>query len=115
MSLIVAMIETTANDRIKEATKTIDKLSRLPFTTKVKATLIRMAGFAKALYGIEAAPCTASCLGKLRTAVVNAVGPHSSMRSPGLVFMAAADGDDLDPIGQVASLRLTTMRRLLAW
>lgn len=113
--LNVALIGSSVNDRIKESTKTIDKISRLPFTTNVKATLIRVSVFAKALYGIEAAPCTASCVVKLRTLVVNAVGPHSSMRSPGLVFMAAADGDDLDPVAQVASLRPTTMRRLLAW
>ena len=32
-----------------------------------------------------------------------------------MVFAAAVDGDDLDPVAQVASLRLTTLRRLLAW
>ena len=31
-----------------------------------------------------------------------------------MVFLAATDGDDLDPHAQVASIRLTAMRRFLA-
>ena len=87
----------------------------MPFSSRLKATLIRMVGFAKAFDGIEVAPCTMACLAKMRTAVTNAMGPISGMRSPEIVFVAAADGDDMDPYTQVASLRLTTMRRLLAW
>ena len=73
-----------------------------------------MSGFPKALYGIEAAPCTEAKLDKLRTAIVDTIGPNSTLRSPEMVFLAATDGDDLDPIAQVASLRLTAMRRFLA-
>ena len=115
LSLNLAMIGTTINQRIEGATNTVEKIARLPFTTKVKATLIRMAAFAKAFYGIEAAPCTTTRLSKLRTAVINAIGPNNLLRSPAMVFIAATDGDDLDPVAQVAFLRLTTMRRLLAW
>jgi hypothetical protein len=32
-----------------------------------------------------------------------------------MVFAAAADGDDLDPFAQTASLRTSTLRRYLAW
>ena len=49
------MTGTTINQRAEEVTKAVEYIARLPFTTKVKATLIRMVAFAKAFYGIEAA------------------------------------------------------------
>jgi len=114
LSLNAAMVGTTINERIDETIATIQKIARMPFGIKIKATLIRMSGFPKALYGIEAAPCTEAKLDKLRTAIVDTIGPNSTLRSPEMVFLAATDGDDLDPIAQVASLRLTAMRRFLA-
>ena len=51
----------------------------------------------------------------LRTVVLIIIGPNSTLRSPAMVFAAAVDGDDLDPLAQVASLRTTTLRRYLAW
>ena len=54
-------------------------------------------------------------LQKLRTVILRIIGPNSMLRSPAMVFAAAADGDDLDPIAQTASLRTTTLRRYLAW
>ena len=111
ISFNASMVGTTVNQRIEDAIKTVEKIARLPFSVKVKATLIRMAAFPKALYGIEAAPCTLAKLQALRTVVLKAVGPSSTLRSPAMVFAAAVDGDDLDPYAQVASLRLTTMRR----
>ena len=87
----------------------------MPFPLRIKATLIRMAVFPKGLYGIEAAPCTMAKLQKLRTVVLRIIGPNSTLRSLAMVFAASADGDDLDPIAQTASLRTTTLRRYLAW
>ena len=92
------MIGTTINNRIDEAMKTAEQIAKMPFTTKVKATLIRMAAFPKGLYGIEAAPCTMAKLLKLRTVVLRIIGPSSTLRSPAMVFAAAVDGDDLDPL-----------------
>ena len=69
------MVGTTINERIDEAINTADHIAQMPFSTKNKATLLRMAAFPKALYGIEAAPCTMAKLLKLRTVVLKAVGP----------------------------------------
>ena len=109
------MVGTTINDRIDEAVHTAEHIARMPFSTIIKATLVRMAVFPKGLYGIEAAPCTMAKLRKLRTVVLKAVGPNPTLMSPAMVVAAASDGDDLDPVAQTASLRTTTLRRHLAW
>ena len=115
VSFGASMIGITINQRIDEAIKTAQQIAHMPSPIKIEATLIRMAVFPKGLYGIEAAPCTLAKLRKLRTVILGIIGPCSTLRSPAMVFAAAADGDDLDPLAQIASLRTTTLRRYLAW
>ena len=97
------------------AIKTAEQIAKMQFPIRIKATLIRMAVFPKGLYGIEAAPCTMPKVQKLRTLILSIMCPNSTLRSPAMVFAAAADGNDLDPLAQAASLRTTTLRRYTAW
>ena len=85
------MIGTTINNRIDEAIKTAEQFAKMPFPIKMKATLIRMSVFPTGLYGVEAAPCTMATFQKLRTVILRIIGPNSMLRSPDMVFAAAAD------------------------
>jgi len=47
LSLNAAIVGTTINERIDETISTVERIAKMPFTTKIKATHIRMAAFPK--------------------------------------------------------------------
>ena len=61
-----------------------------------------------ALYGCETTKASIEAIGKLRTAIANAIGTGSKHRAIGILFEANDDGKDVDPNVQtlVRKLRL---------
>ena len=103
----------TLTTRLLEVASTIARIGWLPHGPSKKATVIRMAGLAKALYGCEAAQCSEAAERKVQSAISKAIGPAADRASNAMVFTNAADGEDLDTHVQVA-IRRSTMIRIMS-
>ena len=102
----------TLTQRLHDATSVINRIRFTKFSLKFKSHLIRMAGIAKGLYGIESSPACDEAMRTFRTAISNAIAPHSSLRSIDLTFTAANCGKDLDPLVITLVRRTTMLRRM---
>jgi hypothetical protein len=89
---------TTLARRLRQAKPIAVRVGRLPASEVQKDNAIIGKVNGLALYGSETQPIPEAALSELQTAIVNAVGPRSTRRSPAVVFaIAAARGRELDP------------------
>ena len=106
------MVSPTLTARLRAAVDIVRRISRTSFSREMKAHLIRMAGLAKGLYGIESSQCCETDMQILRGAIANAIGPKSRARSIDLTFATANLGKDLDPMVEMVIRRGKMLRRM---
>ena len=114
LTTAVTMCAPTLTNRMVEAAQLINRIARTNLTTTMRAHVIRMAGIAKGLYGVECSAENGQALQKLRVAIANAIAPKSSLRSLDLTFATANLGRDLDPLIILMVRRVSMLRRMLA-
>ena len=90
------------------------RLARLSLHSDFKERIIKCNICLVTLCGCEAAYVNASVLGKLRTTIAHAIGPHSSRRSIDLVFAFFSTSKDLDPESYILYHRTAAIRRHVA-
>ena len=103
----------TLRTRLKQTTKMVRKIGKLPILYKNKAHCIRTKALAKALYGCEASLLHPSDQMTLTTAIKQAISKTSAHKSADLTFATSSHGADLDPETNVLTRRITMLRRML--
>ena len=106
------MVGTTLTNRMLQAITTTNRTKHLPNTYQQKAHLIRPLVLPKALYGCESAPVCERTLQKLRSAIADAIAPHSGCKSIEQTVLLSSHGKDLDPTTHILRRRATMLRRM---
>ena len=76
--------------------------------------MIRLSVLAKALYGIEASPACENAMARLRHAIASTIGPHTKFTAAPLAYTISSYGNDLDPLIEELTRRVTMLRRMFA-
>jgi hypothetical protein len=101
----------TMTKRLQEAGDMVIKIRRLPHGYEGKAHFIRSKALPKGLYGCEASHINKQAIDHLASNIVDTIAPHSTLRSPALVFSTSSGGNDLDPQVEVLVRRALATRR----
>ena len=90
-------VGTTLTKRLQAAAAAARRAARLPLSTTQKGRVVRTKLNPMGLYGVESTHASDQALGSYRAAVLDAIGPHTPLRSGAMVFKTCSYGTDLDP------------------
>jgi hypothetical protein len=99
--------------RMVKAIGLVHRVGRLPLSIEAKAKIIRTKVLAVALYRYEASRICPVTLLKLRSAIKQVLGSHTSHKSTDFTFAVSSHGSDLDPEVVVLCRRILFIRRIL--